>query len=161
MQFFIALLPDNSLNRLRSVLYRIAGVSVGKGTVILGKLNIVGGGRPSVMFRIGENCLINSPLYAELNAPITIGSDVAIGHHVVLITTGHETSCAEHRAGAAKFAPIIIEDGAWVCSGVTILPGVTVGKGSVIAAGSVVPRSVLPNEMVGGVPGRLIKKLEG
>jgi len=31
-------------------------------------------------------------VYAELNATITIGSDVAIGHNVVFVTTDHDTS---------------------------------------------------------------------
>jgi acetyltransferase-like isoleucine patch superfamily enzyme len=57
-------------------------------------------------------------------------------------------------------APIIIGDGVWIASRVTVLPGVFIGDGSVVAAGAVVSRDVAPNTMVAGVPARLVRELE-
>lgn len=45
--------------------------------------------------------------------------------------------------------------------GVTILPGVTIGRGCTIASGAVVTKDVEENCLVGGVPAKLIKKLNG
>ena len=55
--------------------------------------------------------------------------------------------------------PVVIEAGAWVCTGAVLLPGVTVGRGSVVGAGSVVTRDVPPNTLVSGVPAVVIKQL--
>jgi acetyltransferase-like isoleucine patch superfamily enzyme len=44
---------------------------------------------------------------------------------------------------------------------VTILPGVTIGRGCTIASGAVVTKDVEENCLVGGVPAKLIKKLNG
>ena len=45
--------------------------------------------------------------------------------------------------------------------GATICPGVTIGENAIVAAGAVVTKSVEPNTVVGGVPAKVIKKIEG
>ncbi len=160
VQFFVSFLPHNSLSRVRTALYRAAGFKIGKGAIVLGKLTLTADRPIANMLTIGRGSRINSPLYAELNAPITIGSNVGIGHHVVLITTDHQTGESSNRSGAVTHSPIIIEDGAWIGANVTILPGVTIGAGSVVAAGSLVSQSVAPNRLVGGVPARPVKTFD-
>jgi len=159
-QFFVGLLPHNSLSRVRSVLYRLAGLNIGSGALILGKLTLTGDKPFAGMLTIGPLSRINSPFYIELNASVSIGRNVGIGHHVVFITTEHDTSDSENRSGYVKHSAIIVEDGAWVGAGVTVLPGVTIGAGSVVAAGSLVTQSVPPNRVVGGVPARPVKSLD-
>jgi maltose O-acetyltransferase len=161
VQLLVACLPQNSFCRVRTLLYRLAGLRLGKGTLILGRLSLTCQGSLSNMLSVGTASLINTPLFADLNAPITIGNNVAIGHHAVLITTDHDKSDPRHRAGTPRFKHIVIEDGAWVGARVTILPGVTIGRGSVVSAGSLVSQSVLANQLVGGVPARVIKTLDG
>jgi len=138
VQFFVSLLPHNSFSRVRTLLYRMAGLKIGPKAMILGKLTLTSNQPISKMLTIGGYSRINAPFYAELNAPVTIGEQVAIGHHVVLITTDHETTLSWNRCGASTHLPITIEDGAWIGAGATILPGVTIGAGSIVAAGSLV-----------------------
>jgi maltose O-acetyltransferase len=161
IQFLVACLPKNSFCRVRTILYRMAGFEIGRGTVVLGRLTLTSQAPIAKMLSIGATSRINAPFYAELNAPIVIGNNVAIGHNVVFITTDHDTSNPNDRSGTPKFHGIVIEDGAWIGACVTILPGVTVGKASVVSAGSVVSQSVLANRVVGGVPARPVKTLEG
>jgi acetyltransferase-like isoleucine patch superfamily enzyme len=52
---------------------------------------------------------------------------------------------------------IIIEDEAWISTGVIILDGVRVGKGAVVGAGSVVTRDIPDNAIAYGVPAKVIK----
>jgi acetyltransferase-like isoleucine patch superfamily enzyme len=92
---------------------------------------------------------------------ITIGKDVAIGPNCTLYTHDHVYTDKNLPAwkGGLVSKPIIIEDGAWVGSGVTLLPGVTIGKRAVIAAGSVVTKSVEAESIYGGVPAKFIKTI--
>lgn len=146
--------------RLRTRLYRSAGIAVGPGTLIVGPIQFGMTGDPRRNLRIGARCFVNSPLFVDAAAPVILGDGVSVGHHSIFVTTDHAVGTADFRAGASRVAPIIIENGAWIAAGVTLLPGVTVGAGAVVAAGAVVTKDVSPHTLVGGVPARLIRVLD-
>ena len=141
--------------RLRNMVYRHGlGITIGKRSYFAGG-GYINGARLSV----GDECFINRECYFDLSAPVRIGSNISIGTHVVFVTADHEIGGAMRRAGVVKPRPIIVEDGAWIGTRVTILPGVTIGKGAVVASGAVVHRSVPPNTLVAGVPAIVKREL--
>lgn len=157
----LLLMPHFAFCRLRTMIYRACGVRIGKGSMVLGTIDLNGAGHVTRRLSIGAQCLINSPVYFDLNAPIDIADHVGVGHHVVIITATHLMASEHHRCGPSSSAPVRIEKGAWIGARVTILPGVTIGHGSVIAAGAVVAADVPPNTLVGGVPAKPIRTLNG
>ena len=56
---------------------------------------------------------------------------------------------------------IIIEDDVWLGAGAIITDGVRVGKGAVVAAGAVVTKDVPPHTVVGGIPAKPLKTIDG
>lgn len=152
--------PPGAGARLRTRLYRAAGITVGRGTLIAGPIQFGLGGDPRRNLRIGARCFLNSPLFVDAAAPVTLGDGVSVGHHSVFVTTDHAMGAPDFRAGTLEIAPITVGDGAWIAANVTLLPGVTVGAGAVVAAGAVVTRDVPPHTLVGGVPARFIRRLE-
>lgn len=104
---------------------------------------------------IGDNTIV------DVSSDVIIGNDVSIGPNCILYTHNHLYSDKRVAAwkGGVIASPIIIEDGAWVASGVTILPGVRIGKRTVVAAGAVVTNNLDDESLYGGVPARLIKKI--
>ena len=58
------------------------------------------------------------------------------------------------------YAPIHIGKNVWIGANATVLAGVTIGDAVVVAAGAVVKKDVQPNTVVGGVPAKLIKRVE-
>lgn len=56
--------------------------------------------------------------------------------------------------------PVTIGNDVWIGGDVTILPGVTIGNNVVVAAGAVVTKDVPDNCVVGGVPAKIIKKID-
>ena len=155
----VGLLPRRSFGRSRAFLYRLFGVAVGRGAVILGKLDLSGDPPAHRRLQIGARCMINSPCYIELAAEVRIEDDVNLGHHVVLTTSGHLVGESIRRAGLLQASPIVLEQGCWLGACVTVLPGVRVGRGAVVAAGALVHRDVPPNTLVGGVPAKVLREL--
>jgi maltose O-acetyltransferase len=152
--------PPMCFSRVRTQLYRLCGVSIGHGSLMIGNITLSGGGSICDRLRIGRHCVLNAPLYLDLNAAISIGDEVSIGHHVILITTEHEIGPAHYRCGHMTHRPITIGNGCWIGARATILPGVTVGDGSIVSAGAVVFQDVPPNKMVAGNPARPVKSLD-
>ena len=154
-------LPIHVGSRLRAYLYRMAGFSIGHGTMFWGTPKISGEGNLYERLTIGEFCWMNDGCFLDLGAPITIGNRVAFGHQVFLMTNSHEIGGIERRAGDLTAAPIIIEDGAWLGARCTILPGVVIHEGAIVAAGSLVTKDVPANTVVAGVPAKVARKLDG
>jgi len=107
---------------------------------------------------IGKNVFINSCCCFQDQGGITIGDDALIGHRVTLATLNHGIS-PQDRVSLYP-APITIGNKVWIGAGVVVLPGVTIGNNSIIAAGAVVTKDVPVNTIVGGVPAKIIKKIE-
>lgn len=107
---------------------------------------------------LGANVFINSGCKFQDQGGIFIGDRCLIGHNVVLATLNHFLDPA--RRGGMIPSPIRLHDDVWVGSGAIILPGVTVGEGAVIAAGAVVTEDVEARTVVGGVPARLLKRID-
>jgi acetyltransferase-like isoleucine patch superfamily enzyme len=117
------------------------------------KLLIRKGGR----LRIGSNCRINGAHIACSHA-VEIGNFVRIGPYTLILDNDFHDVYDRRKAG--KIAPVTIGDNVWIASRATILKGVTIGEGAIVAAGAVVTKDVPPYSVVGGVPARVIKKLE-
>lgn len=128
-------------------------VRIGARTSILRGAEIVG------PVTIGRRSFVNRDAYIRAN--VTIGQNCNIGPFVRLASDSHELGGASRRAGRATFKPITVGDGTWIGANVTVLGGVTIGAGCVVAAGSVVTKDVPANTMVGGVPAKVIKTLNG
>ena len=107
---------------------------------------------------IGKNVFINSGCCFQDQGGIRIGDGCFIGHQVVFATIDHDLD--PKRRAENHVAPIVLGKNVWVGSHATILKGVTIGDGSVVAAGAVVTKDVPPMTVVGGVPARVIRKIE-
>src|SRR6185436_10354329 len=78
VSLFAILLPSATFGWLRPILYRVIGVKIGSRCRIFGKLDITGQGPVVSNIRIGELCMLTTPLYLNASAPITIGDRVGI-----------------------------------------------------------------------------------
>lgn len=108
---------------------------------------------------IGDRVFINSDCKFQDQGGIVIDDGALIGHGVVLATLDHDLDPAKRQQ--LHPAPIHIGKRVWVGANATITKGVTIGDNAVVAAGAVVNRDVPPNTIVGGVPAKVIRTIDG
>lgn len=154
------MLPAHSAGRLRTVVLRAAGLSIGRGTVMAGAPRLSGTADPRRMLRVGSGCFLNTNCQIDAAAAITIGDHAHLSQDVSIITNSHVIGDSRQRAGALTAAPVSIGDGCWIGARATILPGVAVGAGAIVAAGAVVTADVRPDTIVAGVPAREVRCLD-
>ncbi|WP_145380134.1 DapH/DapD/GlmU-related protein [Staphylococcus cohnii] len=107
---------------------------------------------------VGKNVFINSGCRFQDQGGITIGDGALIGHNAVLATLNHDID--PQKRSTMHPAPITIGKDVWIGANVTVVSGVDIGDGAVIAAGAVVTQNVPPNVIAGGVPAKVLKKIE-
>ena len=108
--------------------------------------------------KVGKNVFINAGCKFQDQGGITIGDEALIGHGVVLATLNHDFDPAKR--AQLHPAPIHIGKRVWIGANAVVTAGVTIGDNAVVAAGAVVTKDVPANTIVGGVPAKVIRKLE-
>lgn len=108
--------------------------------------------------KIGKNVFFNSGVKIQDQGGVTIDDGVLIGHNVVIATLDHNLD--PNKRGNMIPAPVHIGKNVWIGSNSTICKGVTIGDGAVVAAGAVVTSDIPKNTVYGGVPAKLIKKIQ-
>lgn len=113
------------------------------------------------VLKIGSNTHIGDNTIIDVADNVSIGEAVAIGPNCVIYSHDHQYESDAEAAwkGPLITHPVVIERGAWIGSGVTILPGVTIGQRAVVAAGSVVTKNIEANSLYAGIPAKKIKDI--
>jgi acetyltransferase-like isoleucine patch superfamily enzyme len=109
------------------------------------------------IIRLGARCSVNPFTLLSGYGGLTIGDDVRIGSHCVVLSSMHRFESIDlviREQGIAE-SPTVIEDDVWIGSGCKILGGVRIGYGSVVGAGTVVNRDLPPMSIASGVPARV------
>ena len=140
---------------IKRFLLNFAGYKIGKNSKVVGPLNITGD------LIVGDNCWIGKELCIFGNGLVTIGNNCDLAPCVTFSTGGHEIGDSKRRAGKGKIFNITVKDGCWVGTRVTIINSVIINESCVIGAGSLVNKNIEKSVIVGGVPAKIIRKIEG
>lgn len=142
------------------------GIEIGAGTIVMhGAILHVYNFRnlPYSGIRIGRDSLIGEYSVIRGQGGVQIGDRVYTSPFTQIIAVNHvfDDPNRPFVEQGITAEGIIIEDDVWLGAGAIITDGVKVGKGAVVAAGAVVTKDVPPHTVVGGVPAKLIKTIDG
>ena len=130
---------------------------------------------------IGENCILGKDVYVDFDVKVgsnvkiqngsflyhglTVEDGVFIGPRVVFTNDVYPRAITPDGklkgADDWEVGPILIKYGASIGTGAIIIPNVTIGRFALVAAGAVVTKDVPAHTVVGGVPARPIKNIDG
>jgi len=142
------------------------GIDIGKDTIVMhGAVLHVYNFRnmPLSGIKIGCNSLIGEYSVIRGQGGVQIGDRVYTSPFTQIIAVNHvfEDPNRPFVEQGITAEGIIIEDDVWLGAGAIVTDGVRIGKGAVVAAGAVVTADVPPHTVVGGVPAKLIKTIDG
>jgi acetyltransferase-like isoleucine patch superfamily enzyme len=142
------------------------GIQIGSGTIVMhgAVLHVYNfRGIPHSGIQIGQNSLIGEYNVIRGQGGVKIGDRVYTSPFTQIIAVNHVFDDPDRPFVDQGITAegITIEDDVWLGAGAVITDGVCVGKGAVVAAGAVVTKDVPPHSVVGGVPARLIKTIDG
>lgn len=119
---------------------------------------------PAERLIIGPRVSRSNTLFNTRSGTIKIGTGVMFGHNCMVLTGYHDYSkrgeTRERVTLENAGKDILIEDGAWIASGVIIIGPCRIGKNAVIGSGSVVVSDIPAKVLAVGNPARPIKEIE-
>ena len=122
---------------------------------------------PTFKCDYGSNIFVGDNFYANFDcvildvAPVHIGKNCFLAPQVGIYTATHPIEPVLRSSGQEYGKPITIGDNCWIGGRAVINPGVTLGNNVVVASGAVVTKSFGDNVVLGGVPARVIKNVDG
>jgi acetyltransferase-like isoleucine patch superfamily enzyme len=118
---------------------------------------------PHSGIRIGRDSLIGEYSVIRGQGGVEIGDRVYTSPFTQIIAVNHVFDDPQRPFVDQGITAqgIVIEDDVWLGAGAVITDGVRVGKGAVVAAGAVVTKDVPAHTVVGGVPARVLRAIDG
>ncbi|MHB1319873.1 MAG: acyltransferase [Anaerolineae bacterium] len=143
-----------------------SGVRVGDGTLVMhGAVLHVYNFRdlPHAGISIGCDSLIGEYTVIRGQGGVTIGDRVYASPMVQIIAVNHiyDDPARSFVTQGLTAEGIAIDDDVWIGAGAVITDGVHIGQGAVVAAGAVVTEDVAPHTVVGGIPARVLREIDG
>ena len=139
--------------RVKRELLNSIGFSIGDGTKIVGPIECTG------KLTVGCDCWIGKNFRVNGNGSVVIGDNCDIAPEVTFQTGGHKIGGEERRAGEGIIAHQFVGNGVWIGGRVTVIGNTSIGDSSVVAGCACVVKDVEANVLVGGVPAKVIRRL--
>lgn len=151
-------LRRNLKGRARYTLMRLKGLKIRVGRSFQCK-QFFHLARPFYL-KAGDHVFFGRHIHIGCN--VEVGNYIMVGSYCGFVGGGHQIDgigeAPIRYAPRIHDKPVVLKDNVWIGHGCTIMAGVTIETGAVVAAGSVVTKDVGPNDIVAGVPAKVLRK---
>lgn len=111
--------------------------------------------------KIGTNVSIHNYCYIDATGGVTIGENVSIAHNCSILSAEHTWSEENTpiKYNKIRLEPVTIQNDVWIGCACRVLSGTIISCRCIIAAGAIVNKKCEPNNIYGGVPIKILKKI--
>jgi acetyltransferase-like isoleucine patch superfamily enzyme len=106
---------------------------------------------------IGNNVSTNNNIFICAFNNIEIGDDTIIGQNVIIMDFEAHGIHPKERRKIGQIGTINIGKNVWIGNNVSILKNTVIGDNTIVATGAVVSGQFDKNQIIGGVPARIIR----
>lgn len=135
---------------LKVALLKLFGAKLGQGVVIKPAVNI----KYPWKLQIGDHSWIGEEAWIDNLSDVIIGRNVTISQGSFILTGSHD-----HRKETFDLitAPVLLEDGVWICAKAIVLGGVNCRSHSILSTNSVANKDLEPYTIYKGNPAIAVK----
>jgi acetyltransferase-like isoleucine patch superfamily enzyme len=108
---------------------------------------------------IGDNVSTNNNIFLCSANLIKIGNDTLIGQNVTFIDHEAHGIHPNTRREIGEIGKIIVGRNVWIGNNVIILKNTVIGANTIVATGAVVSGEFPADVIIGGIPAKIIKKI--
>lgn len=109
--------------------------------------------------KIGNNISTNNNIFICAANYIEIDDDTLIGQYVTIMDHEAHGIHPNKRRQLGEIGKVIVGKNVWIGNNVTILKNSEIGDNTIIATGAIVSGKFPSNVVIGGVPAKIIKKI--
>jgi acetyltransferase-like isoleucine patch superfamily enzyme len=113
-----------------------------------------------IRLHIAQDAVVQNAMFNVMSGDVTVEGKVFFGHNVSLLTGTHDyESLGTSRMSAFPLEgrDILVKEGAWLASNVTVIGPCVIGRHAVVGACSLVLGDVPDFAIVAGVPARIVR----
>ncbi len=136
---------------IKTAILKLFGATIGNNVIIKPSVNI----KYPWNLHIGNNVWIGENVWIDNLVAVKIGNNVCLSQGVTLINGNHNY---KKKYFDLMIAPIVIEDGAWVCTKSIIHGGTTLEENVVLLSGSVTSEKLTKDGVYRGNPAVRIRE---
>ena len=112
------------------------------------------------LIKIGDNVYTNNNIIFCAANYIEIGDHTLIGNNVSILDHEAHGIHPDKRNQMGEIGEVIIGKNVWIGNNVIILKNSYIGENTIVAAGAVVSGNFTKNVIIGGVPAKIIRKID-
>ena len=142
------------LFEIKRRLLNLIGYSLGEGTKVVGPIYC------TAELRTGRDCWLGRNFTIHGNGIVAMGDNCDIAKDVTFLTGRHGADAQEAGGEGGQKLSICVGEGCWIGAHATLGRNVTIGKGSMVLADACVMKNMPENTLIGGVPARIVRKLD-